>query len=44
VSAFRFVISEVVSPITGFAAPVLEACGQLKVGDRLDIRTRHPAP
>jgi hypothetical protein len=44
VSAFRFVISEVVSPIAGFAGPVLagpvlEAGGQLEVGDWLDIRT-----
>jgi hypothetical protein len=44
VSAFRFVIREVVSPVAGFAGPVLagpvlEAGGQLKVGDWLDIRT-----
>jgi hypothetical protein len=44
VSAFRFVISEVVSPVAGFAGPVLagpvlEAGGQLNVGDWLDIRT-----
>jgi hypothetical protein len=44
VPAFRFVISEVVSSVTGFkgpvlAGPVLEASGQLKVGDWLDIHT-----
>jgi hypothetical protein len=40
---FRFMISEVVSPATGFegpvlAGPVLDASGQLKVGDWLDIQ------
>jgi hypothetical protein len=42
VSAFRFVISEVVSSVAGFegpvlADPVLDASGQLKVSDWLTI-------
>lgn len=41
---FRFMISEVVSSAAGFegltlAGPVLEASGQLKVGDWLEIQT-----
>jgi hypothetical protein len=44
VSAFRFVISEVVSSVAGFegpilAGPVLEASGQFRVGDWLDVQT-----
>ena len=41
-SAFRFMINEVLGAIAGFdgpvvAGPVLDASGQLKVGDWLDI-------
>lgn len=42
VSVFRFVIHEVLGPVAGFsgpvvAGPVLDASGQLKVGDWLNI-------